>query len=76
MWTEEKIRAVLESREEALTNAEVQLKTAEAWLQSGLSMKAADFVSAAYKDVQKYEPLVLRLKEQVKVLSAILDIKK
>lgn len=76
MWSEERIRAVLETKEEALANARAQLKTAEAWLQSGLHMNAADFVSAAYKDVQKNESLVLRLEEQVKVLTAVLDIKK
>lgn len=76
MWSEERIRSALETKEEALVNARVQLKTAEAWLQSGLHMNAADFVSAAYKDVQKNELLVLRLEEQVKVLTAILDIQK
>lgn len=76
MWSEERIRSVLETKEEALVNARVQLKTAEAWVQSGLHMNAPEFVSVSYRDVQKYEQLVLRLEEQIKVLTAILDIQK
>ena len=76
MWSEERIRAVLETKEDALANARVQLREAEAWVETGFRMQAADFVSASYKDMQKKELLVIKLEEQVKVLTAILDIKK
>lgn len=76
MWSEERIRTVLETKEDALANAKAQLREAEAWVEAGFRMQAADFVSASYKDMLKKELLVTKLEEQVKVLNAVLDIKK
>ena len=76
MWSEEKIKQVLSVKEEAVATTKARIAEAKTWRESGLRMKSPEFVKAADEEKEEAEGKLALLEEQIKVLSAVLDIRK
>lgn len=76
MWTEEKIKQVIAIKEEAVVAIKDRIAEAKAWRESGLRMKSPEFVKASDEEKEEAERKLALLEEQIKVLTAVLDIRK
>jgi hypothetical protein len=76
MWTEEKIKQVIAIKEEAVVATKARIAETKVWRESGLRMKSPEFVKAADEEKEEAECKLALLEEQIKVLTAVLDIRK
>ena len=76
MWSEEKVKQVIAVKEEAVTTTKLRIAEAKTWRESGLRMKSPEFVKAADEEKEEAEAKLTLLEEQLKVLTAVLDIRK
>lgn len=73
MWSEEKIRAVLNKKEQVLKDTKAKYETNRDWLFAGEFMKEPNLVNAVACELASQREDVKKLENQVEVLKYILD---
>lgn len=73
MWSEEKIRAVLNKKEQVLKDTKAKYETNRDWLFAGEIMKVEDVVASTARELADQRAMVEKLEIQVEVLKYILD---
>ena len=73
MWTEEKIRAVLNKKQQVLKDTKERYENNREWLFAGQFMNETQFVRSVALELADQRAEVEKLEIQVEVLKCILD---
>lgn len=73
MWSEEKIRAVLNKKEQVLKETKEKYETNREWLFAGEFMKSEDVVASTARELADQREDIKKIETQVEVLKYILD---
>lgn len=75
MWTEEKIREVLERKENLVKELKTTIGDNAAWFRGDKFMDAPDQAAAVAQELGEQRAQLKKIEHQVEVLKCILDIK-
>lgn len=75
MWTEEKIREVLERKEKLLKELDVVVHDNGVWFRGDKFMDAPDQAAAVAQELGEQRAQRKKIENQIEVLKCILDIK-